>query len=231
MSFLSLAKGDPVARDLLQRAIRARYGVRPLSFDSVRLSLAGSGKGPLGVPVRSAVTLTIIPVSHWRWDQSRKMLGMNQGDMTLSFDGGTLYQRSGTTTTQIQTEAAMQGTRHRLWSETALLLTPLTTPEVVVKIVDEGVFRAINRSETGGMAIIRLNADDTVASIEANCYHPTKQALVRLVIKPEGGLQTLEGFSIPKQLVYQWDGEAPERYDVTSAEANPKIPLTEFSLG
>ncbi len=223
MSFLSLTKGDPVARDLLQRAIRARYGGRPLSIDSVRLFMTGKGKGPLGLPINIMVTATLIPVSHWRWDQSRKLFGLNMGDTTASFDGGTLFQRSGSTVNQIQTEAAMQGTRHRLWSESVLLLTPLTAPEVVVKIVDDRVFRAINRSEAGGMAIVRLNADDTIASIEANCYHPVKQTEVPLVIKPDGGLQTLDGFAVPKQLVYQWEGEAPERYDIIKAEANPKF--------
>jgi hypothetical protein len=81
------------------------------------------------------------------------------------------------------------------------------------------------------VATIRLNADDTVAAVEASCYHPGRKCEKLLIMRPESGLQTLDGFTVPRQIVYQWEGEKPQRFNVIKAEANPKIPLTEFTMG
>src|SRR5689334_23721585 len=67
MSFLSLSAGDPAARNLLQKAIKARYGLRPLPVDSVRLTMTTRAKGPLGLPATAAVTVSFIAPTHWRW--------------------------------------------------------------------------------------------------------------------------------------------------------------------
>src|SRR4051794_20697992 len=73
MSFLSLAKGDPAARNLLQRAIRARYGIRPLAIDSVRMTLSKLGKGPLGLPARTEIIVSALVPNHWQWSEARRI--------------------------------------------------------------------------------------------------------------------------------------------------------------
>ncbi len=231
MSFLSLSRGDPAARDLLQRAIRARYGLRPLPVESVRLEMERQDKGPLGLPVKLVIDCRYITASHWRWDQVRKLFGLAIGRCTMSFDGGAYYERSGKNLTRLTEPRALDGMYRRLWAEAASLLTPLTAPEVIVKSIDECTFQAAQDSESGIVATILLNADDTVAAVETNCYHPTYQREMRLSILPGGGLQTLNGFTVPRQIAFQWADEPPLAFTVINAEANPKIPLTEFSLG
>ena len=231
MSFLSLSRGDPQARDLLQKAIRARYGLRPLPLDSVRLWMTGKGQGPLGLFTTVTVTMSLIPGSHWRWEQTGHLLGITTGSFTVTYDGGAAYERRGGSVTQANDPAIVQGARCRLWLESASMLTPLTAPDVTLKAVDERTFQAMPEPESNDTATIRLNADDTVAAVEASCYHAGQKCEKLFVIQPAGGLQTLEGFTVPRQLVYQWDGERPQRFNVIRAEANPKIPLTEFTMG
>ena len=64
MAFLSLARGDSQARALLQRAIRARYGVRPLLVESVRIEMTGKSKGPLGFPLKATVLAAVRAAGH-----------------------------------------------------------------------------------------------------------------------------------------------------------------------
>jgi hypothetical protein len=231
MSFLSLSRGDPQARDLLQRAIRARYGLRPLPLDSVRLWMTGKGTGPLGLFTTVTATVSLIPGSHWRWDQTSHLLGITTGIFTVTYDGGTCYERRGRLVTRASDPAIVQGARCRMWLECASMLTPLTTPDVTLKAVDERTFQAMPDPESNDAATIRLNADDTVSAVEASCYHAAQKCEKLLTIRPAGGLQTLDGFTVPRQIVYQWSGERPQRFNVIKAEANPKIPLTEFTLG
>jgi hypothetical protein len=230
MSFLSLAKGDPAARNLLQRAIRARYGVRPLSLDSLRLNLTRRDKGPLGLPAKVFITASIVAPEHWRWEQVHKLFGIPYKTSLSSFDSCAFFEHSGKSAVQTEEPQVVAGLRCRVWSEIASLLTPLTSNEVILKTVDEQTFRAYRESQPDNVVTIRLNEDDTVAAVEIPCYRPADKRELLLSIQPTGGLQTLEGFTLPKQIVYQWDGSPSETFDVVHAEANPQIPLTEFTI-
>ncbi len=231
MSFLSLSRGDPAARELLERSIRARYALRPLPIDSVRLEMARQDKGPLGSPVRIQVINSSITGSHWRWDQSRKLFGLFGNKHSFAFDGGAYYDRSGGTVKQSSQPEVLEGLRRRLWAESAALLTPLTAPDVVLKSIDQCTFQATPEAGSSLWVTIRLNPDDTVASVEARCYHPAHHREMQFVIRPGDGLQTLNGFTVPKQVTFQWDDEPAETFTIVAAVANPKIPLTEFSIG
>src|SRR5262245_6817766 len=145
MSFLSLSKGDPAARALLQRAIRARYGLRPLPIDNARFTLTGQGKGPLGLPVTLLVNHMFIASSHLRWDETRKLFGIGLGQISLSYHDGEGYEGKGPTVTKLDAAQAT-GLRRRLWCEVAAMLTPLTTAGMVLKAVDERTFQAMQEA-------------------------------------------------------------------------------------
>ncbi len=89
MSFLSLATGDPAARNLLQKAIRARYGVRPQPAESIRVWMTSRAKVPLGLPATAHVTLLFVTPAHWRWDREVKLFGLRLSQSTSRFDGST----------------------------------------------------------------------------------------------------------------------------------------------
>ncbi len=100
----------------------------------------------------------------------------------------------------------------------------------MIRTLDIRTFRATAGPKSPDVAVIRLNEDDTVAAVEVNCFRVDKQCEGLFIIRPEGGLQTLEGFTVPRQVVYQWDSDEPQRFTIVKAEANPKIPLTEFTM-
>ncbi len=230
MSFLSLATGDPAARNLLQKAIRARYGARPQAAESLRLWMTGRAKGPLGLPAASSVTLAFVAPARWRWDHEVKFLGLRLKQSSCRFNGEVYGERTGNVVTHISDEQAIQGIRCRLWGEIAALLTPLMARGVTLKALDKSSFQACLDSIPGSTVTIRLNEDGTVLAVESTCYHAADQPCVLLSIRPQGGLQTLDGFSVPKQIVYQWGNEPPEVFTVVKAEVNPRIPVEEFTL-
>ncbi len=230
MAFLSLARGDSPARALLQRAIAARYGLRPLRIESARMEMVGKSRGPLGLPLKATAKLTFVVGSHWRWDQQDTLLGIPVRNFTISFDSGARYERHGRKISQDNQAPVIAGSRCRLWAESAALLTPLTAEGVMLRSLDARTFQATSDPRSRDIAIIRLNDDDTVSAVEVNSYHVDKQCEEVFIIRPEGGLQTLDGFTVPRQITYQWGTEAPQRFTVTRAEANPKIPLTEFTI-
>jgi hypothetical protein len=230
MAFLSLSKGDPAARALLQRAIRARYGLRPLPVDNARFELLGKGKGPLGLSVSIAVTLSFITTTHWRWDQKRKLFGITLGQSSISYYDGVGYQRQGSTVTTIDDPQSVAGMRRRLWAEVAFRLTPLTMEGVVLNAVNDQSFKAMRESHPDDAVIISLNPDDTVAYVETACYRSTDFPNALLRLKPEGGLQTFESFTVPRQLIYQWGNDTTETFNVVKAEANTNLSPEAFVL-
>jgi hypothetical protein len=223
MTFLSLSKGDPTARAQLQRAIRARYGLRPLPVDNARFELLGRGNGPLGLPVSVVVTLSFITATHWRWDQKRKLFGLTIGQSSISFQDGEAYQSEKGTVARIQDPQAIAGLRRRLWCEVSLMLTPLTASWVVLKAVDDQSFQAMQESKPEDVVVVGLNPDDTVAYIETECYRSADFPRMVLRLKPEGGLQAFEGFTVPRQLVYKWGNNITETFKVVKAEANTTL--------
>ena len=231
MSFLSLAKGDPAARDLLQRAVRARYGLRPLPIESARMELAAQRKGWLGLPVKVSVVMSFVTDSHWRWDEQWRLLGLPINSFSVSYDSGFVYHRKGQTVERSNDVPVIQNAHRRLWGEASALLTPLTMPGVVLKFVSERIFTASPENNPDITAEIRLNADDTVDVVRTDGYHPELRQVHPLGIRPVGGLQTLDGFTVPKQVTYEWGNLDPQTFTIVKAEANPKIPLTEFTMG
>lgn len=230
MSFLSLAKGDPAARNLLQRAIRARYGLRPVAVESLRLALVGRARGPLGLPARVEAVFSYVRASHGRWERTRKLFGLQLGTAAESFDGAACYRRQGSDLSKVVDPPILESLRLRLWAEFAQLLTPLTEANVVLKSIDERSFQTMLESEPATVATVTLNPDDTVAVVSVQRYRESDQRIAPFVIQPLGGLQTLDGFAFPRQLVFQWGDDPPENLTVLRAEPNAKIPLTNFTM-
>ncbi|MEP7285770.1 MAG: hypothetical protein ABI947_08380 [Chloroflexota bacterium] len=229
MSFLSLARGDREARDLLQRAIRARYGQRPIAIESVRLSMTARSKGPFGLPAQQTVTAAYVAEGRWRWDQSTKLFGFSLGQSEVAFINDHYYERAKNISHQKDSPETVQAVRRRLWSELAFFLTPLTVLGVTVTTVDDHTFRAVRDLQPSDSATILLGEGDTV-SVQTEAYRPTPGRVEPLTISSQGELQMFEGFIVPKRIVYRWGDASAEVFTVIKAEANPTIPVTDFIL-
>jgi hypothetical protein len=230
MSFLMLSKGDPAARALLQRAIRARYGPRPLPVESFRLDMQTAVRGPLGLPVRVKARITFVGLTHWRRDKTRTLFGLPVAKTVESFDGAASYVMTGGRVTASQDTLVVASFRRWLWALHALFLTPLMDEDVMLRAVDEHTIHAQPTADSEDVATLTFNADDTLASVSVERYRLADQRSLTFSLRPEGGLQTLSDFVVPVRLVCVWEGEPPQEYAVTGVSLNPTIPLTEFTL-
>jgi hypothetical protein len=210
--------------------MRARYGLRPVAIESLRLSLVGRVRGPLGLPAKVEAAFSYVGATHGRWEKTRKLFGLKLGSAAESFDGAAFYRRQGADVSKVVDPLILESAHLRLWAEMAQLLTPLTEANVVLKALDERSFQAMPESEPATVATLTLNEDDTVAAVSVQRYRESDQQVAPYVIRPMGGLQTLNGFAFPRQLVFQWGDGAPEALTVLDAEPNAKIPLTDFTM-
>ncbi len=228
MAFLSLSTGDPEARDLLQRAVRARYGLRPVPLDSLRLWLKGQSTGPFGLPVTRNVTMSYVMPDRWIWDETRTLFGIKRGAVRYGFGKDSFYAEGKAVQTTMDPQD-VASVRLRSWAEIAFLLMPLTMTGVKLKAVDESTFQASRQVESDCIATLHLEVEDSV-SVETTAFDPVANQLLPLTLTAGGGLQTLDGFTVPRQFVYQWGQRAPEIFMVTKAAPNIDLPASTFAL-
>jgi len=230
VSFLSLARGDQSARALLQRAIKARYGPRPVVLNSLRVTMTAQSKGLFGIPMRETVQMAFVDVTHWQRKATRKWLFLNRGSEVESYDGGAVYFGEGSNIQTTTEPLVVESVRRRLLATRAMLLTPLTQEGNTLKSLDNHTFQAYPDDAPGDAITIRLNPDDTVAAVECNRYNRLTQQRQLFVLRPAVELQTINDTVIPKTLTYLWGDNPPTTYQIEAVEVNPKIPLTEFTL-
>ncbi len=230
MSFLSLAKGDPAARKLVAQAIQVRYGVRPLPISSLHLEMTTPTRGWLGLPATQTVTIRGVGTTHFRYDSWQTQWGIKTRQFTESYDGGAVYIRKVSTLTTHNDAPTIRMMGSRLWVWLSLLLTPLTEEEITLKSIDATVVRATPEEMPGVVSTVTFNAATMLESVMATWPDAVTGADVSLTLRPVGALKVFNEFSIPEKLGYQLSGAPEQILTVVRAEANPKIPLTEFTL-
>jgi hypothetical protein len=225
-----LARAEPEARALLQRALRARYGIRPVPVESIRLHMMGAARGPLGLPVRVERVGAYVGTTHWRVESQHKLFGVSLRRCVESFDGGAVFIAEGKLVTGHSDPLVLASYRRRLWAVNALFLTPLTGEHTTLKMAGERVIQAISDANTDDVATLTFNPDDTLAQVEVQRYRLQDQRTLAFVLRPENGLQTLNEFVVPVRIAFQWADSPAEVFSVTGVELNPRIPLTEFTM-
>jgi hypothetical protein len=230
VSFLMLSRAEPEARALLQRALRARYGVRPVPVESVRLNLLGGARGPLGLPARVEMVVSYVGTTHWRCETRHKLFGLTIRQCVESFDGGAYFLSKNQRVTAYSDPLVLASFRRRLWAGHALFLTPLTVEHVTLKMAGERSIQAVPDTNPDDVATLTFNPDDTLAQVEVQRYRIDDQRTLPFFLRPENGLQTLNEFIVPVRLACQWADSPADVFRVTGADLNPRIPLTEFSM-
>jgi len=205
MAFLSLSKGDPASRKLLQGAIRMRYGVRPQSLDSVWLALSAKQKGFF--PTIITATAAYGP-NQWRWTEQRRVLFFKRGSLEEDLSKAT-------------DPNVIEGFRRVAWAFRALMLTPLAQEGVVLQAVPGRAFQTYHEASPEDVAIVYLTPDDGIAAVEVERYRPSDRKRLQFMIRPEGQLITFNGLIVPSVLSFQWGSEPPFAYTVTDAVPNP----------
>ncbi len=233
MPVLLMARGDEDARELLKKAIEARYGVRPPAIESMRIDFDGRTRakvGPLKTWVPLEVTAQFQLPDKMRWDFEVKPMGMTVRRGIESYDGERLRtQRAGDDPTVITSEEVIDAAQKRLWAIAALLLTPLGDHFVELEIVNGLAFKATN-TQIGAVVEVHLEEDYRVArvSVEALNEDTGKVQMYNITVGPE--LASFDDLLLPKQVRVAWDDVPAYEMHPTSAENNPEIAPSVFTL-
>lgn len=203
--FLSLAKGDFEARNLLKEAVLARYATRPLPLEAVVLTLRRRERTFLGLPLTVTVEAAYAEPDRWLWQETRRLLGIRLGRRVESLDD--------------QTEPSLrESLRRQQWAFRALLLTPLTREGITLRAVAERAFQAVEDAQPEAIATLYLKPDYSLAAVEVERYRPSDKRRLPYTLRPEGGYQNLNGVNLPLQIAEQWGSEPSRLYTISAVQ-------------
>lgn len=231
MAVLLLAQGDPTAKDLLRNAIEVRYGLRPPTFDHVRIDFNGKVKAKLGpilawFPLEATGYFRFPDVMRWEFIAKPLRFPIHQG--TETYNGTTYELVHGDKNTVYQDGVAFESARKQLWAISALLLTPLSDIYVRLETLGEYSFRAIN-TEYNEFVDVYLRPNGTVERVFIpECYNTDHEKLQTCTFELSEEQTLLNDLSIPAQISVAWDDELNHVLTPTVMDTNPMAYEAQF---
>lgn len=233
MPVLLLAQGDVASRDLLKKAIVARYGLRPPALESLMIQFKGRVRarlGPIATWVPVEATGRFLFPSAMRWDVMVKAVGLHVGSAIEAFDGQ-LYRtsRGGKSATTIENPDAIRSMQERLWAIAAMLLTPLGEDFVRLEMTGEAMLQARN-TRFDGAVCLHVREDGALDQVKVQCLNPDseRQQVFRLQLSDE--LRSFDDLILPAKINAFWDDDPYFELEPVHTEANPTIPEAVFAL-
>lgn len=232
MPVLLLSYGDPQAKDILRRAIEARYGMRPPVLDRLKLTFKGRTRVKVG-PVKTWVPVEVEAYFDFpkamRWDFKVKPLGVAVQKGIESFDGTAFRSlRGGQSPTIIDDEDQINALQRRLWAVASILLTPLSNPFVKLELKSNNCITAIN-TKLDDPADLIMRENNTLDYVQVPSIDPDGKNR-NFILRLSEEQQTLNDLIIPKQIKAFWDDDAYFEIEPIEAESNPDIPESVFTL-
>lgn len=233
MPVLLLCYGDKEAKELLKAAIEARYGATPPVIDSLVISFKGRARAKLGpittwVPVDAKAYFRF--PTRIRWDFTVRPLGLTVQRGVESFDGESYISARGSNPpTVITNDQYAISVRRRLWAIAATLLTPLSDSAVKLTNAASHCFEATH-TKLNDSVLICTRSNKTVEYTSVFCLNPDteKEQKFTLAISEE---QRLAGdLMLPAQISAHWDDEISFEMTPSSAQINPILDDTIFTL-
>lgn len=233
MPILLLAYGDPVAKNLLKKALEARYGLHPIALEALQIHFKGRARVKLGpmvtsVPVDSTAYFQF--PNAMRWDFTVKPLGLPiQRGIEALCDGEYRQGRGNKTPSIVTDEASINYLRRRLWAIAAILLTPLG--EGFVKLSQNGPdsFNATN-TQINDQVSVYLRPNGTIEGVQVECVNPDTQRLQKFVMQLSEALIEIDGILLPAKVEAFWDQELAFEIEPISLIANPVFERAVFTL-
>jgi len=233
MPVLLLAQGDPQAKDLLRKAIQARYGLRPPTLESLHITFKGRARAKLGpvtmwVPVE-AIGRFCFP-DKMRWDFVVKAVGVQLNSGTEAFDG-TAYRNTRKSKSAIVSDDQQQieSMQHRLWAIAAVMLTPLGEMFVKLKANAIDQLEACN-TRFDGAVNLHLRADQTLDYVETTCLNPDTDTREIFTLRLSDELVSFGDLILPSKISAFWNNESYFEIEPMDAAANPTIADDVFGL-
>lgn len=211
MPVLLLAQGDPQAKDLLRRAIEARYGLAPPAIESLELDLRGRIRARVG-PITTWVPLQIqtrfrFPTA-MRWDFIVKPVGVAIQRGVDAFDGTTYRRlRGGGTPTVVEDRSLIESSQRQLWALAAMFLTPLGEHFVRLSLTDELQFEAVNTLFNDPVRLC-LRPDHSLERVEVTCTNPDSGQIQVFSLRLSAEQTPIDSIMLPNRISAFWD-DAP----------------------
>jgi hypothetical protein len=233
MPVLLLARGDAQARDMLRRAIEARYGVTPPAIDSLKIDFKGRVRARVG-PITTWIPVDIMAQFRFpnamRLDFTVRPAGVTVQRGIEGFDG-TTYQvmRGGSNPNVIDDPESIRSHRSRLWAIAAVLLTPLGEHFVELQAPHENTFSALN-TLFGDSVRLRLRPDNTLESVTVMCQNPDTQQQQLFSLHMSAEQSPIDTLMLPSKVSAFWDTNPYFEVQPVRVDANPAISDAVFTL-
>jgi hypothetical protein len=230
---LLMAQGEPGAKDLLRKAIQARYGLRPPVLESLDIRFKGRARtkiGPLStwVPVEARGRFSFPDAM--RWDFTITAVGVQLGSGVEAFDGQTYRVTRGQKDSwAISDEHTARSMQLRLWSIAAVLLTPLGEPFIRLEPGPDHSLFAQN-TRFNGVVSLCLRPDHSLAQVDVTCLNPDTGQSQVFTLQLSHELQVCNDLILPANVKAFWDDEPYFELEPLQVEANPSISPDVFTL-
>ncbi len=233
MPVLLMAQGDAHARDLLRRAIEARYGHRPPVLESLKMVFTGRARARVG-PIRAWVPVEATAYFQFpkamRWDFTVRPIGVPVQRGIEAFDGETYRRiRRNAKPMIIDDTDAVSSMQRRLWAIAALLLTPLGDDFVYLESLTDDVLRAHN-TQLNNAVQVHLGDDASIDQVFVDCLNLDNNQDQRFKLTLEDGLQEFDELILPNRVCAFWDDDKAFEVNPVAVEANPEISEAVFRL-
>lgn len=234
MPVLLLAYGDPKAKDLLRRAIEARYGVLPPVLDALRLDFRGRARAKVG-PVTAWVPLEATAYFRFpdamRWDFVIKPLGLSVQRGVEALHENVHRVLRGKQAVIVSDPTQLAYLRRRLWAVAALLLTPLGDSYVKLSLNDgvSGSFQVTN-THIDDTVNVYLHPDFTMESVQVDCVNPDTNRQQRFIMRLSPEQLVLDELLLPRKIEVFWDQEPAFEIEPVRVEKNPVLAKSIFTL-
>lgn len=232
MPVLLLAQGDPAAKDMLRRAIEARYALSPPAIENAIMDFKGRARAKVG-PVTTWVPLHIrasfrFPTA-FRWDFSVRPVGVPVQRGVESYDGSIYRQKRGKRVEIMNDDDVIHSLRHRLWAMAAVLLTPLGEHFVRLQMDNDRHFEATN-TMLGDTVQLHLRPDHTLEQVNVCCLNPDsgKMQTFRLMLSSEQ--IPVNDIILPRKIQSFWDDQPYYEVEPVGIENRTAIADEIFTL-
>ncbi len=230
---LLLAQGDPPARELLKKAIEARYALRPPVLESLRIDFRGRSRAKIGpisswVPVEA--TAQFLFPRALRWDFKVSAIGVKLGSGSEAFDGTTSRTTRGSKSpTVISDSAAVESLQRRLWAIAAVFLTPLGDHFVKLHAAGDLQLEATN-TQTNSTVRLNMRSNRTLEKVEVSCINPDTEQEGWFALHLSEEQESLNDLILPVQISAFWDDAPAFELEPVQVQINPTIDEAVFTL-
>jgi hypothetical protein len=230
---LLLARGDVQAKDILRRAIEARYGFSPPAIDSLEIDFKGRVRTKVG-PITTWVPVGILARFRFptamRWDFSVRPVGVTVQRGVEAFDGTTFRQMRGNgTSSLIDNQALISSLQRRLWAMAAVLLTPLGEHFVELKAVNGGSLEVTN-TLIKDCVTLRLRADSSLERVDVKCLNPDNEKEQLFSLRLSADQAPVNELMLPCKISAFWDDAPYFEVEPVQITNNPIFSDDVFSL-